>query len=198
MQIEANKRTQNHAMPLLDSHNFSLHLFLVLSGPTFECYFFLIILVSTQHAPRFVFMASSQDGEQALLLQATHHVDNARESAVGNALISRLAIIVKCLLLLVFMGIGKTLIIRPINQIQEDILCHKPNMNDIKVLDNSTWGHDELSLLRSWIAASEIIMTFLTAAPYGMAADIYGRKGILQLSIAGIILAQAFDAVICA
>lgn len=71
-------------------------------------------------------------------------------------------------------------------------------MNDTKVLDNSTWGPDELSLLRSWIAASESIMSFLTAAPCGMAADIYGRKRILQLSIAGIILAQAFDAVICA
>ncbi|KAH6604040.1 hypothetical protein Trco_007486 [Trichoderma cornu-damae] len=70
-------------------------------------------------------------------------------------------------------------------------------MNDTKVLDNSTCGHDELSLRRSWIAASESIMSFLTAAPYGMAADIYGRKRILQLSIAGIILAQAFDAVIC-
>lgn len=185
-------------MLLLDSHNFNLHLFLVLPGPTFRCYFLLIILVSTQHAPRFVFMASSQDGEQAPLLQATHHVDNAREPAVGNVPISRLAIIVKCLLLLVFVGIGNTLIIRPINQIQEDILCHKPNMNDTKVLDNSTCGHDKLSLLRSWIAASEGIMSFLTAAPFGMAADIYGRKRILQLSIAGTILAQAFDAVICA
>ncbi|UKZ65104.1 uncharacterized protein TrAtP1_006304 [Trichoderma atroviride] len=70
-------------------------------------------------------------------------------------------------------------------------------MNGTKVLDNSTWGHDELSLLRGWIAASENIMSFLTAAPCGMAADIYGRKRILQLSIAGTILAQAFDAVIC-
>ncbi|KAL7894172.1 major facilitator superfamily domain-containing protein [Trichoderma sp. SZMC 28014] len=142
-------------------------------------------------------MASSQDGEQAPLLQATHHVDNAREPAVGNAPISRPAIIVKCLLLLVFVGIGKTLIIRPINQIQEDILCHKLNMNDTKGLDDSTCRHDELSLLRSWIAASENIMSFLTAAPYGMAADIWGRKRILQLSIAGTILAEAFDAIIC-
>lgn len=185
-------------MPLLDSHNFNLHLFVVRPGPTFTCYFLLIILVSTQHAPRFVFMASSQDGEQAPLLQTTHHVGNAREPAVDNAPIPRLAIIVKCLLLLVFVGIGKTLIIRPINQIQEDILCHKPNMNDTKVPDNSTCGHDELSLLRSWIAASESIMSFLTAAPCGMAADIYGRTRILQLSIVGTILAQAFDAVICA
>lgn len=185
-------------MPLLDSHKFVLYSFLVLPGQTFRCYCLLIILVSTEHAPRFVFMASSQDGEQAPLLQATHHGGNAREPAVGNAPTSRLAIIVKCLLLLIFVGIGKTLIIRPINQIQEDILCHKPNMNDTEVLDNSTWGHDELSLLRSWIAASESIMSFLTAAPYGMAADIYGRKRILQLSVAGTILAQAFDAVICA
>lgn len=143
-------------------------------------------------------MASSQDGEQAPLLQATHHVDNGREPAVGNAPISRLAIIVKCLLLLAFVGVGKTLIIRPINQIQEDILCHKPNINDTDILDNSTCEQDELSPLQSWTAAFETIMSFLAAAPFGMAADIYGRKRIVQLSIVGIILAQAFDAVICA
>lgn len=143
-------------------------------------------------------MASSQDGEQAPLLRATHHVDDAREPVVGNAPISRLAIIVQCLLLLFFVGIGKTLIIRPINQIQEDILCHKPNMNDTHVLDNYACEDNELSLLRSWIIAFESFMSFLAAAPCGMAADTYGRKRVLQLSIAGIILAQAFDAVICA
>ncbi|PTB73812.1 hypothetical protein M440DRAFT_1338738 [Trichoderma longibrachiatum ATCC 18648] len=83
------------------------------------------------------------------------------------------------------------------NQIQEDIFCYKPDVNDTRVLDNSSCGHDELASLRSWIAASGSIMSFLTAAPYGMAADLYGRKRILQLSIAGTILAQAFDAVIC-
>ncbi|KAL7908362.1 major facilitator superfamily domain-containing protein [Trichoderma velutinum] len=142
-------------------------------------------------------MASSQDGEQAPLLQATHHVDNDRDPAVGNAPISRLAIIVQCLLLLAFVGIGKTLITRPINQIQEDILCHKPNMHDTNILVNSTCGYDELSLLRNWTAAFENIISFLNAAPCGMAADIYGRKRILQLSITGIILAQAFDVLIC-
>ncbi|KAL7935670.1 hypothetical protein V8C35DRAFT_297896 [Trichoderma chlorosporum] len=143
-------------------------------------------------------MASSQDGEQAPLLQATYHVDNAGEPAVVNTPIRRLAIMIRCILLLAFVGIGKTFITRPINQIQEDILCHKPNINDTNVLDNSTCGHGELSLLQSWIVAFESIMSFLTAAPYGMAADIYGRKRILQVSIAGIILAQAFDAIICA
>ncbi|TFB05663.1 hypothetical protein CCMA1212_001430 [Trichoderma ghanense] len=49
----------------------------------------------------------------------------------------------------------------------------------------------------TWIAAFESIMSFLTAAPCGMAADLYGRKRILQLSIAGTILAQAFDAILC-
>ena len=143
-------------------------------------------------------MASSQDGEQTPLLQASPHADHVREPAVGNATRSRLAIIFKCLLLLVFAGVGKTLIVQPINHIQEDILCHKPNENDTMVLNNSACRHDELSLLQSWIAASETIMSFLTAAPCGMAADIYGRKRMLQLSIAGTILAQAFDAVICA
>ncbi|KAL7803699.1 major facilitator superfamily domain-containing protein [Trichoderma aethiopicum] len=143
-------------------------------------------------------MASSQDGEQAPLLQATHYADdNAREPAVGNAPISRPAIIVKCLLLISFMGVGKILITRPMNQIQEDIFCYKPDVNDTRVLDNSSCEHDKLALLRSWTAASGSIMSFLTAAPYGMAADLYGRRRILQLSIAGIILAQAFDAVIC-
>lgn len=144
-------------------------------------------------------MASSQDGEQAPLLQATHYADdNAREPAVGNAPVPRRAIIAQCLLLVALMGVGKTLITRPINQIQEDIFCYKPDITGTRVLDNSSCGHDELALLRSWTAASGSIMSFLTAAPYGMAADLYGRKRILQLSIAGTILAQAFDAVICA
>ncbi|EHK18301.1 uncharacterized protein TRIVIDRAFT_68327 [Trichoderma virens Gv29-8] len=70
-------------------------------------------------------------------------------------------------------------------------------MNDKNALDNSTCGQGELSLLRSWIAAFESIMNLLTAAPFGMAADIYGRKRTLQLAITGTILAQTFDAVIC-
>jgi MFS family permease len=143
-------------------------------------------------------MGFNQDGEQAPLLRATHHVDDAREPAVCNAAPSRVMVIAQCLFLLAFVGIGNTLITRPIDQIQQDILCHASDMSDTAVSVTSSCVNNELSLLRSWKAAVESVMSVLTAAPFGIAADTCGRKRILQLSIAGIVLAQAFDMVICA
>ncbi|QLI64713.1 uncharacterized protein G6M90_00g005880 [Metarhizium brunneum] len=64
------------------------------------------------------------------------------------------------------------------------------------VAANPSCAKKDYALLQSWKAAIEIVMLVLTAAPFGMAADAYGRKRILQLSVAGITSAQAFDIVI--
>lgn len=138
-----------------------------------------------------------QDTEQMPLLREGHDVHGTTQDAVRNSPPSRLAVALSCLLLLALVDLGNTLISSPIEQIRWETFCYNPNMTSItSVAANPSCGKKDYALLQSWKAAIEIVMIVLTAAPFGMAADAYGRKRILQLSVAGITSAQAFDIVI--
>lgn len=138
-----------------------------------------------------------QDAEQTPLLREGHDVHGATQDAACNSPPSRLAVGLSCLLLLALVDIGNTLISSPIEQIRWENFCYNPNTTSIpSVATNPSCAKKDYALLQSWKAAIEIVMIVLTAAPFGMAADAYGRKRILQLSVAGITSAQAFDIVI--
>ncbi|KFG87894.1 putative MFS transporter [Metarhizium anisopliae] len=138
-----------------------------------------------------------QDTEQTALLREGHDVHGTTQDAVRNSPPSRLAVALSCLLLLALVDIGNTLISSPIEQIRWETFCYNPNTTSIpSVATNPSCAKKDYALLQSWKAAVEIVMIVLTAAPFGMAADAYGRRRILQLSVAGITSAQAFDIVI--
>ncbi|KAM4066384.1 major facilitator superfamily protein [Hirsutella rhossiliensis] len=122
-------------------------------------------------------------------------------AAEKHVLPRRITVVIPCLLLLVAMEIGGTLVGVPMNQIQEGILCRQRYPN---VLDTSTDARckssnvqSALSSLQGWELTFSLIPGILTAVPYGIAADRYGRKAILGLSLLGIFLVQAVDIVVC-
>ncbi|KAF4504262.1 hypothetical protein G6O67_008435 [Ophiocordyceps sinensis] len=87
------------------------------------------------------------------------------------------------------------------NQIQEGIICQmwhpgipEPS-KDVRCKDRDV--QSELSTLRGWELTFGLIPGLLTAIPYGIIADRYGRKVVLSLSLFGITLVQAVDIIIC-
>lgn len=112
-----------------------------------------------------------------------------------------LALVLPCLLLILLVEIGATLITTPMNQIQEGIICQmwhpgipEPS-KDVRCKDRDV--QSELSTLRGWELTFGLIPGLLTAIPYGIIADRYGRKVVLSLSLFGITLVQAVDIIIC-
>ncbi|KAF4511925.1 hypothetical protein G6O67_001122 [Ophiocordyceps sinensis] len=97
--------------------------------------------------------------------------------------------------------IGATLVSTPMSQIQEAIICkvHHPDTSepstDARCKDQGV--QSELSTLQGWELTFGLLPGLLTAVPYGIAADRYGRRVILSLSLLGFALVQATDAVIC-
>lgn len=113
----------------------------------------------------------------------------------------RITIATLCLLLLVVVEFAATILSISISQIQEEILCHRfyPDV------DNTTTDprcknenvQSELSIVQGWGFTFAIIPSIITAVPYGVAADKYGRRVILSLSILGAMLVEAVGVVIC-
>lgn len=112
-----------------------------------------------------------------------------------------LALVVPCLLLILLAEIGSTLITTPMSQIQEGIICQSRHSGildpskDIRCKDGDV--QSELSTIQGWDLTFGLVPGLITAVPYGIAADKYGRKVILSLSLFGVTLVQAADMVIC-
>lgn len=112
-----------------------------------------------------------------------------------------LAMAMAFLLLIMLVEIGATLVSTPMSQIQEAIICkvHHPDTSepstDARCKDQGV--QSELSTLQGWELTFGLLPGLLTAVPYGIAADRYGRRVILSLSLLGFALVQATDAVIC-
>ncbi|ODA77560.1 hypothetical protein RJ55_07189 [Drechmeria coniospora] len=85
--------------------------------------------------------------------------------------------------------------------IQEGIICRQrfPNVTD-PVRDPLCKHRDvqsELSIIQGWEATFGLIPGILTGVPYGVAADRYGRRIVLALSLLGLAMSQLTDVVIC-
>ncbi|KJZ71934.1 hypothetical protein HIM_08690 [Hirsutella minnesotensis 3608] len=148
-------------------------------------------------------MASSPVDETSPLLRTGDDEDNPRAGHGPEPLTTsrRLSIAVPCLLLMLAAEIGSNLLTVPMSQIAEGIICRRlyPDVGSETWEDarckNST-VQAELSMLQGWEITFGLIPGLVTAIPYGLLADKYGRKAILCLSITGMILAQITDIVI--
>ncbi|KAL7908231.1 hypothetical protein GGI35DRAFT_453658 [Trichoderma velutinum] len=113
----------------------------------------------------------------------------------------RITIALLCLLLLLVVEFAATLLTISVSQIEEGILCRRffPDVNDT-ITDprcKSENVQSELSTIQGWGFTFAIIPGVITAVPYGVAADKYGRSVILSLSLLGIVLVEAGAVIIC-
>lgn len=129
--------------------------------------------------------------------RAAHRPDVVEKRAPPR----RVAVVVPCLLLLAAVEIGSALVAVPMNQIQEGIMCRERYPNVLaSATDARCKGSDvqsALSSLQGWELTFGLVPGLLTAVPYGIAADRYGRRPVLGLSLLGICIVQAVDIVVC-
>lgn len=112
----------------------------------------------------------------------------------------RLAIALPYLLVFLAFEIAVSLVAIPMSPIQEVIICRK-HYADVVGADprcKNEVVQSELSMLKGWEVTFALIPGMVTAVPYGMAADKYGRRLVLGLSLLGLTLSQAADIIICA
>lgn len=113
----------------------------------------------------------------------------------------RVTIAVLCILVIALLDIGAGLVTVPLSQLQEGIICRDiyPDVGDSS-RDPRCKNEDvqsELSMLQGWDVTFSLIPGLLTSVLYGLAADKYGRRAVLCLSLLGIALAQSLYLIIC-
>lgn len=111
----------------------------------------------------------------------------------------RLGIALPYLLVFLAFEISVSLVAIPISPIQEAIICRK-HYADVVSADprcKNEIVQSELSMLKGWEVTFGLIPGMVTVVPYGIAADKYGRRLVLGLSLLGLTLSQAADIIIC-
>lgn len=107
----------------------------------------------------------------------------------------RFAIAIPYLIVFLTFEIALTLVSVPMSPIQEGIVCRKyyPEALNGDPRCKNEIVQAEFSMIKGWQVTFGLLPGMLTAVPYGMAADKYGRKIVLGLSLVGITLSQAVD-----
>ena len=141
--------------------------------------------------------------EQSPLIRSdSDDYDNAHSARWKSSALRPLGMMITCFLLNILMEFGLYLITIPLSQVLEEIICRGtilpdiPTANDPRCKDKTV--QSELSLIRGWQATFDIIPGLLTALPYGLMADKYGREFVLGLSVLGGALTSTFNVLVCA
>ncbi|KAL0938390.1 MFS transporter [Colletotrichum truncatum] len=148
--------------------------------------------------------AHDQDERSPLLEAREDNMDSSssEDSIRGTEPPPRALLYIALLLLLIaFLEGGGILQAIPLNQVFEDIICRKFRERSA-LQDPGSCGDDkavqaELTLLKGWGGTIGLLPGLLVAVPYGFAADKYGHKVILFLSVFGIILSTGVSLIVC-
>ncbi len=145
----------------------------------------------------------SSDGTAAAS-DGCSHPPSPRTNDGGNrerGTASRIKIAVLCLALFLVIEFAATILAICISQIQEGVICQGfyPDVEDTKTDPRCKDDRvqSELSTIQGWGFTFAIIPGIITAVPYGVAADKYGRRIILSLSLLGTFLVEALGMIIC-
>ncbi|KAK1979265.1 ATP synthase F0 [Colletotrichum cereale] len=131
--------------------------------------------------------ASSRESSPLLQPHTPPHVSRPRPNATVAT--------TWCTVLFIHVEIGLLLMVSPVNQILEGIICKEtypepstlaPVPVDTRCQDSIVQG--ELANLRGWANAFLTIPPLLTSIPYGNMADERGRKSVLLCSMIGLLL----------
>lgn len=115
----------------------------------------------------------------------------------------RIKIAIPCVLTMFLMVVSDTMLTIPVMQIRERIICRQM-YRDISYKgatdDPRCKGNDvaaELSLLSGWELTFMLIPSILTGVPWGIAADKYGRRHVLQFANIGVLGTALWQVLIC-
>lgn len=147
--------------------------------------------------------ADLTDNEQQPLIQTDSHSNNDDALAPhgSKSAFRPSSAVTACFALNILLEIGLYLIAIPMNQVLEGIICHNvspaaPGPSDARCKDTTV--QSELSFIRGWQVTFDTIPGLVTAVPYGIMADAYGRELVLGLSVLGGALAGSFTVLVCA
>lgn len=143
-------------------------------------------LVGADHIP------SSLNQQQPLLPSPEDDHDDFKRAAYN--------VIKQCFIINICMEISGYLISIPLNPILESIICHNAFTEvsgDADPRCKSALVQGELSFIRGWQLTFDFIPGLLTAMPYTLMANKYGRPYVLSLAVFGGSLASSFIVFIC-
>ncbi|KAH6962868.1 major facilitator superfamily domain-containing protein [Fusarium avenaceum] len=155
---------------------------------------------------RFATPVPSRDAfveEQELLLQPQDQcVEGQNEVVINepNPLRQHFKLLALGYLSFIFLKLSPGMFNTILSQILEGILCRQYHdttdpTSDPRCKDESVQG--ELSILLSMKATFELLPTVIFSIPYGLAADVYGRKPVLIIATMGCVIYGLVNLVIC-
>jgi MFS family permease len=139
-------------------------------------------------------------GEPLLPMEHRSHEEHG-DASDDNPLRQHLPLLLLGFVSLVFLKLYPGMFNTIISQIMEGILCRRYHddvtdpTSDPRCKQESVQG--ELSLLLSMRATFQLIPSVLFSIPYGLAADVYGRKPVLIVATLGCVLYGLTELVIC-
>ncbi|KAM0240811.1 hypothetical protein ACHAP5_007846 [Fusarium lateritium] len=153
---------------------------------------------------RFTVSATDSDiltDEQELLLQTCDR-DTEDDKDVGwySRWRRHLRLLILGYLSFVFLKLSPNMFNTILSQILEGILCRQYHGATDPTLDPRCKDEDvqgELSIILGMKATFELLPTVIFSIPYGLAADVYGRKPVLILATLGCVLYGLAGLVIC-
>jgi MFS family permease len=141
---------------------------------------------------------ATDDGHQAPTGESDSHSDSANVRVIFP--LRNIALCGVVVLVLVMIEAAALLISIPLNQVIEANICRqlRPDLE----LQSSACGDDgdvqgELAMLTGWNTTFALLAGIITAIPFGIMADKYGRKSGLCLCVLGITMAESATVIIC-
>lgn len=158
---------------------------------TTDRHFLLKIMTQENNQPPAL---ADADQQQPLLQSPEAQHDDSDSKRAAYKVIKQCFIINAC------MEISGYLISIPLNPILESIICRNAFADisgDADPRCKSSLVQGELSFIRGWQLTFDFVPGMLTAMPYTLMANKYGRPYILLLAVVGGSLASSFIVLIC-
>lgn len=152
--------------------------------------------------------SANVDERTALLTDDERHLDHDAVPAADNvaldteAGLSRQSIVTftLCALCLFFIMFAGSLMTSPLSEVTEEVICwqlHPEIRNGSDPLCSGSDVQGELAFINGWSLPFALAPGILTAIPYGLMADTYGRRLVLTLCLVGLSLQQVVELAIC-
>lgn len=161
--------------------------------------------MSDQHHPEYTerdpLLPRSEDAEHAATTSARNGDAPVKEEDDDRTTAQRFTIAIPALTLLLLLEFGSIMFNVPLNEVTEATICRSMLGAGIQPASDArckgTDVQSELALITGWDMTFSFIPSLITAIPYGLAADRYGRRAVLLLADMGVILCAVVVLITC-